>query len=739
MRYRSMRQEIMDRLMYELETIRQMGFTEYFLIVKDIIDYCRKRKIPCVGRGSAGDSLVSYVLGITQVDPIQYKLYFERFLNPERKELPDIDLDLCWKRRDCVIDYVYKKYGHDRTAMICTFNTFGMRSAIADVAKAYGLPEEEARSLTRNLPHWKMDNLEYALKTIPECRDIPLQGKVYRKIISAGEKISGFPRHISVHPGGVVIAPDHITNYTALQQSAKGIVTSQHDMYSIEKLGLVKIDLLGVRSLSIIADCKELLAKKNLEKIPLDDTETFRTIRETRTVGCFQLESPAIRGLLGKMVVENLDDVITAVALVRPGPSEGGMKELYIKRRAGVEKTEYIHPKLKDILEDTYGIIIYQEQVLQIAHHIAGFSFGEADVLRRAMTKSREQNVMKSMQQKFIDGACTRGMDSHTAERIWSMLEHFVGYGFNKAHSATYGLIGYKTAFLKTHYPAEFMTAVLNNYGGFYSRAEYIEESRRLGIKLLPSDINEAEEEFSCPGNTIRVGFSSVAELTRRSIRRILSERRKRRFTDIYDFLGRCQPSEKEAAHLVRCGGMQSLESSEPNMLAKIKIFFRNKRNPVITQLLTRHLNLPPYDYKQRILNEMSILGFSITGHPLMLFPNLTADHTITASSNLKDYTGETVKTAGWLVTSRRVPVKNGKYMKFITFGDSKGMIECVLFPDVYRKYGPLIRDGGLFIAIGKVQSRVPGEANLIIERLKKLQYPSASHSLMSASRVEMN
>ncbi len=445
LRYQPITQEVIKRLEYELKTIHELGFSEYFLIVKEIVNYCRQENIPCVGRGSAADSLVSYVLGITQVDPLRHNLYFERFLNPQRKEPPDIDLDLCWRNRDRVLEFVYKKFGSDRVAMICTYNTFQNRSAIRDVAKTYGLPEDEIAKITKHLPHHAIDRLESVINSLPELREIRYNLPVYEEIMRLAQRIADFPRHLSIHPGGVIIAPDKITHYTPLEVAGKGLVISQYDMYSIEKLGLVKMDLLGVRSLSIITDCMksvkersrnheqqtspepketlrtakntdrpdlqfllknaEELSPLDLRTIPEDDPQVTQFIRSGNTMGCFQLESPAMRGLLKKMQIQNVNDVIAAVALIRPGAAGSGMKDVYIRRRAGLEKTTYLHPTLAPALDETYGVIIYQEQVLRVAHFVAGLTLSQADTLRRAMTKSRTKKEFMSIYKDFINGA----------------------------------------------------------------------------------------------------------------------------------------------------------------------------------------------------------------------------------------------------------------------------------------------------------------------------------------------
>jgi len=744
-RYRPLTAQVIKRLEFELETIHQLGFAEYFLIVKDIVDFCRREHIPCVGRGSAADSLVAYVLGITQADPIRHNLYFERFLNPKRSDPPDIDLDICWKNRDRVLKYVYDRFGHDRTAMICTFNTFQNRSALRDVAKAYGLPEDEIAKITKHLPHRSMDSIEEAVDTLPELKELRYNLTMYEEIMRIAHRISDFPRHLSIHPGGVIIAPDQITHHVPLEVAGKEIVISQYDMYTVEKLGLVKMDLLGVRSLSIITDClkavkerhgndlqqlkAQLLLKKSeelspldLRTIPEDDPEVTAFIRSGETMGCFQLESPGMRGLLKKMQIESVDDVITAVALIRPGASGSGMKEVYIRRRAGLEKTVYVHPSLKEPLDETYGVIIYQEQVLKVAHAVAGLSLTQADILRRAMTKARNKKEFLAVRSAFIQGAVNKGLTPAQAESAWRFLAQFVGYGFNKAHSATYGTIAYQTAYLKYYFPVEYMCAVLNNQGGFYSRAAYVEEVRRMSIPLLPPDVTRSQADFTCEGNAIRVGLRPVFELSERGIQRIIAERQKRPFKDLFDFLQRTRLSEKEARHLIKVGALNAILPNEPKLLLMNEIYFKNKKQVALSAFLSEDVQLPPYNRYQKILHELELLDFAVTDHPLALYEEQIRRIKPVSSQELERQKNKRVTFVGWLVTMRRVQTKNKTMMKFITLEDRQGLVEAVLFDKAYKQYGHLFKGYGPYVVKGRVQSRLPGEANLIVDEVEVLQ-----------------
>ncbi|MBD3223198.1 MAG: DNA polymerase III subunit alpha [Caldithrix sp.] len=753
-RYQPLTGAVIKRLEFELQTIHNLGFAEYFLIVKDIVDYCHRQHIPCVGRGSAADSLVAYVLEITQVDPLRHNLYFERFLNPERRDPPDIDLDICWKNRDHVLDYVYQKYGKERTAMICTFNTFQNRSAIRDIAKAYGLPEDEIGKITKHLPHRAAHEVEEAINTLPELKELRHNLTVYQEILKLARRIADFPRHLSIHPGGVIIAPDNITYHTPLEIAGKGIIISQYDMYTIEKLGLVKMDLLGVRSLSIITDCLKLirrhygssaetgsdrtealkaalLLKQSAELSPLDlktipenDLQVTAFIRSGATMGCFQLESPGMRGLLKKMRIDDVDDVITAVALIRPGASGSGMKDIYIKRRAGLQKVQYVHSSLAQALDETYGVVIYQEQVLKVAHFVAGLSLSQADTLRRAMTKSRQKNEFMKVRRSFIEGAVQRRLQKEQAETVWNFLAQFVGYGFNKAHSATYGTIAYQTAYLKHYFPLEYMCAVLNNQGGFYSRMAYVEEARRMGIRLLPPDINASGQDFTCDKerNAIRAGLGPVFELTQKTIKAIIDERRSKPFDHLPDFIRRTRAGEKECSHLIKAGALQSIDASAPRLLLMSKLFFKNRKKALVTEYIGKDVVLESFNRYQNIINEMEMLDFAVTGHPLTLFEEQLRQYPHTSSRELETHNGRRITFCGWLVTSRRVATSNNQFMKFLTLEDKQGLCEAVLFPAVYIRYGHLIRSHGPYCVTGKVQSRLPGEANLIVERLEVIE-----------------
>jgi len=790
--------QIHQRMDYELSVIAQLGFTDYFLIVKDIVDFCHRESIPCVGRGSAADSIVAYVLGITFADPIRFNLYFERFLNPERTDAPDIDLDICWKSRDRVLNYVSERYGKDKTAMICTYNTFQRRSAVREVSRTFGLPEEEISYLTSKFPYMtNMTRFDATLQKLPQLKGNRSLNRTYLEIIAISKRLAGFPRHLSIHAGGVIIAPDRITNYTPLEVAGKGFIISQYDMHSIERLGLVKMDLLGVRSLSIITECMEVtrasvnskigkafsriddksaesasevenrtleiadrdaetatnfkangqhsdpharrfhfikkmgkLSPLDLRAIPDDDPATIAMIRAGKTLGCFQLESPLVRGLLRKMQTDNIEDVVVAVAVIRPGVGNSGMKDEYILRRGGLRQTRYIHPILEPILKETYGLTIYQEQVLLIARDVAGFTLAQADTLRRAMTKKRDdKNLMNTMKAQFISGAQANGIEQEKAGEVWHFLLNFIGFGFNKAHAATYGILAYQTAFLKCHFPVAYMTAVLNNHGGFYSKAVYIEECRRLilpsgqvGIPLLSPDVNRSEIDFSKEGDAIRLGFYPIFELSDKMKQRLIAARKERPFRDLYDFLRRIRAGQKETEHLIRCGAFRSLCPSEPLLLLKCQTYFKNGCNKTTAEYLTGGVGLPAYSREQRIVTEFGLLGFSFTAHPLTLYKDVIPWENMVRSIDLEKCKNRRVQFTGWYVTSRLQETVSGKYMKFLSLEDLFGVAEVIFFPEVYEKYADNLHGHGPFTVTGRVQSRIKGEANLIATKV--LRWP---------------
>ena len=523
-RYRVLTREVMRRLEHELDVIEKLGFSRYFLVMWDIVRWAREQGIRCAGRGSAADSIVTYVLGITEVDPIAHELLFERFLNPQRKGAPDIDIDFDAARRDEVLDYVYRRYGVRHAAMVCTLNTFHARSAVRDLGKALDYPPEDLDRLAKALPWTGADRIEAAVERLPELRgsDSPGGGLSLPRLkllLDLCARVAGFPRHLGVHLGGMVVSREPLDELVPLEWATKGVVVTQWDKDDIEDAGLVKMDLLALKNLSAVEwALPAIRARAGQGAQPpwtlddpgcrFDDPRVYALLRSTRTVGVFQVESPGMRGLLGRLQPEEFEDLIAQISLFRPGPLKADMANPFCARRHGEEPVVYLHPRLEPIMRRTYGVLIYQEQVLQIAAELAGFDYGQADSLRRAMTHDRSPAEMEAIRSTFIKG-CLRQPDVtlETAERVWKALSAFAAYGFCKAHAAAFARTAYQTAWLKTYYPAEFFCGILNNQPmGFYSGHTILQEARRLGIEIRPVDVNASLDAYSLeePGRELK-------------------------------------------------------------------------------------------------------------------------------------------------------------------------------------------------------------------------------------------
>ena len=712
-RYRPLTPAIIDRVRYELGLINDLGFAPYFLIVSDIVRFARERAIPAVGRGSAANSVVAYALGITRVDPFRYDLYFERFMNRARTDCPDIDLDICWRRRDEVLEYVYGRYGSDRVAMISTLNTFRARSSVREVAKARGLTDRQIGAVAKLLPHYHAGVLSNAVQHIPECRGIRLDKEPLKGIVETAEFIDGFPRHLSIHAGGVVIAPAPLTRFVPLQRAAKGLVITQYDMHPIEKLGLVKMDLLGHRALTVIDDTVHAVRKNrdiplDIESIPGNDPLTARMLREGRTLACFQVESPAMRGLLQKVQACDVPTLIQCIALVRPGASGSGMKQHFIDRHHGREEVAYLHPAMERVLGDTYGVMIYQEDVLKVAHAVAGMDLTEADVLRRAMSKKRGPREMAKSMKGFLERARENGVEEGAAQAIWELIANFAAYAYCKAHASTYGELAYQCAYLKAHFPAEFFAAVLSNRGGFYSPPVYAEEAKRCGLELRPPHIHKSQYEYTVEDDAIRVGFLEIRNLSHAAIQAILESRPFVGITDMIERAGLCRA---DAEALCQAGALDAFGLPRPMQLWEIKGFKEGaasrgcaagSRDAMLfaPDGKADRSALPPvpgYSEKKRAHLEWESLGLLVGRHPLdFCFPGADDTAPLISSTALAFYEGQRVTLIGWLLTERRLAVKKGHgVMKFLTLEDPFGAYEAVLFPETYQRCGHLLTSRG--------------------------------------------
>jgi DNA-directed DNA polymerase III PolC len=619
---------ITHRLQQELAVIIKAGYAPLFLLVADLVRYARQQGIPVSTRGSVANSLVAYAIGITTVDPIQHELLFERFLNPERTSPPDIDLDFCSVRRDEVIDYVRRTYGEDRVAMVATVSTMRPRSAVGETAKAYGLREEEAKTLVKLLPDsWHPDprrqvnsSLEAILEKVTDPR--------HRDIVTAAYGIIGQPHHLSIHPGGLVVTPGPLTDVAPVQWTPKGLLITQFDHGEVEAIGLPKVDLLGIRALTVLAETTKLVRHHNdpdfrLDEIPLDDPLTATLLAQGDTVGVFQCESTGARRTLRQLKAATIHDLAIANAFFKPGPATGGMATSFVRRYRGEEAVSYLHPALEPILGATKGVLIFQEQVLRVAHELAGLSWLEADSLRKGMSKFQPE-AMERMRNRFIEG-CQRPGPALTAEQattLWEQVRAFAGYGFNQGHATAYADVSYRSAWLKAHYPAAFLTARLANYGGFHHPAIYLAEAQRLGIAVRPPHINHSRRHFSLAlvgdegdAPLLWMGLSQVRSLRRRTTAAIISQRKVRPFASLADLRTRVELQNKELTHLIQCGALDGLGDSRAALLAAIQ----GKQNGANTWQMAFTFDEPtvtPETAAQRLQWERQVLGQPVSVHP---------------------------------------------------------------------------------------------------------------------------
>jgi len=710
--YGSLTPAITERLDYELDVISTMGYEPIFLIVEDVINQARKLDIPTSSRGSAASSLVAHCLNITSPDPLELNLYFERFLNPARKKPPDIDTDIASHRRDEVIQYVFDTYGADRVAMVGTINRYRPKSALSDVAKAYGLSPDTIRQLSKKLP----SSFRFTHNNSDPNPFSPLMQEgaipVIKDIVVDAAAILEIPRHLSVHPGGIVIAPFPITDLIPLAHSTSlGVNHTQFDLDGIEKLGMVKIDLLGIRGLTVLGEVAKRIRSwrssefKNalsvLDSIPNNDPDTAALVVAAKTIGCFQIESPGMRATLQEIKASKVEDIMAALALYRPGPLRGGLRDDFVRRFRGEEPVKHIHPSLEDLLGNTLGVILYQEQVLRIAHEIGGLSIAQADILRRAMSHFDPGGVMETLRQYFIQGAAERRSIPHeTAEHIWEMMAAFAGYGFPKAHAASYAQLAWNSAWCKTHFPAEFMAAVLGFGGGYYSQRVYLMEARRLGLTLNPPHINHSGYHFQVkyPNNepTLYMGLNQVRGLTQKTIQHIIQARP---FHSLEDFLLRVDPHQKEARHLIMCGALEGL-SPIPRALERVE----HQRPPGQMQLFTTAKSNHEWDTNEKHKAQREILGVSLEMSPLEQHADQIQSAGAISTLAAQNLVGKTIRVAGMRQTWRRIRTRSNQMMAFLTLEDQEGSLQILIPPMLYRRHHLILQEPGPFLIEGVIE-----------------------------------
>lgn len=732
-RYNKITPLVTARLEHELQVIEQMGFADYFLVVWDLARFCRQEGIRYAGRGSAADSLVAYCLYITEVDSLKRGLLFERFMNPERVGMPDIDVDFESRYRDRVIDYVYNKYGSEHVARVATYNTFRARSALRELGKALGFPEAELDPLCKRLPHYaNADQIRALMGHLPELKSSPLQEPRYKLLLDCCEKLAGFPRFLGMHLGGLVISDIPITQLTPLQQSALGPVISQFDKDDIEDLGLIKLDLLSLRTLSVVQDAAAQLYQTGKEldydHIPLDDQPTYDMINQGQTIGVFQLESPAQRSLQTRLEASEFEDVVASMALIRPGPIKGNMVDPYINRRLGKEKVTYLHPWLEPILKNTYGVVLFQEQVIEIAQVIAGFTPGEADKLRRVMTHTRSQKAMDELGHTFIERSIQRGIDPALAQDIFKCMVGYASYGFCEAHAAAFATTSYKTAYLIKHHPVEYYTAILNNQPmGFYPARIIVNEARRRGIAILSPDVNISENVFTVEKGAIRVGLKQVKGISQGAVVNIIKARAVHDFTSPQDFILRTSLAYDLLENLIKCGALDGLHKNRRYMLTVLPGWLKHRedKDNGMTALFTADgpTGISDVPAARRRSWEYEILELEVESHRMSEWREELKKKGILSSGELSSSHNMQVEVAGMLLHPHRPPTRSGRITVFFSLEDEFGMIDVTMFEDVYLQYGTCIFEpqSGPLVVKGTLQKRGQG-TTIIARQVYKIQ-----------------
>lgn len=759
-------EEYAERLDREISIIQQMKFAGYFLIVWDFIRFSRDHKIPVgPGRGSAAGSLVSYSMGITDIDPLQYGLLFERFLNPERVSMPDIDIDFCTRRRGEVIQYVTNKYGREQVAQIITIGTLGARAAIKDVGRVLDMSYADVDRLTKLIPNVLNIKLADAIKAEPAISAAARQNPKIAEVLDVAQRLEGLARNAGVHAAGVVIAPQPLKEVVPLYRTNKDEIVTQYDMSGLEKLGLLKMDFLGLTTLTLVHDAIELIARHRgvqivMEEIPLDDPATYDIFCKAFTSGIFQFESAGMRDILRRYQPSRIEDLCALNALYRPGPIQGGMVSDFIERKHGRTPVTYELPDLQPILEETYGVIVYQEQVMQIANRLAGYSLGEADLLRRAMGKKKAEE-MEKQRQRFREGAAERGYPIKKIDRIFELMAQFAGYGFNKSHSAAYAYLAYVTAYLKAHYPVDFMAALLTSETGNTAKVvKYINECRDMGIRVLPPDVNSSEWSFTPDGDAIRFGLGAIKSLGSSAVDSIIKARGEGgRFRSLYDFCERvdlASLNRRMIESLIKAGAMDSLGPARSQLFAAVETaiesgqkVWRDRMSGQAGLFAAMGVEpapepplpeLPEYSLREKLAFEKEVLGFYVTGHPLEEYLDKIKElstHTIDELDGLER--GAEVSLCGILTNVQRRRNKEGKPWAAMQFEDLGGTLEAVLFTTNYERLMPIVSEECPVLVSATVLPEEGAPPKLSIQDLVPLEVAGVSYPSFISIRVPLN
>ncbi len=751
--------EYYNRLEYELDIINRMGYIDYFLIVYDFIRYAKSRGIPVgPGRGSGAGSIAAYCVGITGIDPMAYHLLFERFLNPERVTMPDFDIDFCYERRGEVIDYVISKYGYDHVAQIITFGTMAARGSLRDVGRALNMPYNVVDSVAKLVPMELNMTIDRALSMSQELKKKYEEPEI-RELIDMARKVEGAPRHSSTHAAGVVITRDPVSEYVPLGKNDEAVVT-QYTMTALEELGLLKMDFLGLRTLTVISDAEKMIRKKqpefSVEQISFEDTAVYEMLSRGETDGVFQLESPGMRRAISMLRPERLEDIIAIISLYRPGPMESIPK--YVENKHHPEKIVYRTPLLKEILDVTYGCIVYQEQVMEIFRKLAGYSYGRADVVRRAMAK-KKHDVMERERHAFIygeegkdgkagcDGCVKRGVPEDAANAIFDEMSSFASYAFNKSHAAAYAVVAYQTAYLKYHYPCELLAATLTSFLDNSGKVSvYIAECQRLGIRVAAPNVNQSAEGFTVDGSTIRFGLLAVKNLGRNFITQIIQDRKLNGdYTSFYDFCRRAHGHDfnrRALESLIKCGALDGLGANRRQMLQMsdriLSELDANKKQNVEGQIgffdmgvvdtQSAEPELPPLEeipLKERLAMEKEVTGLYLSGHPVAEYAQVIPKSGAVSTSELMEgakeglprfLDGAKVKVLGIILSVNTKITRNNQTMAFLQVEDLYGSVEVIVFPKVLADFAVQLREGNIVLLSGRISVREDEDAKIICE-----------------------
>ena len=735
------------RLSQEVEIIKKMQFSGYFLIVWDFIRFARENQIPVgPGRGSVAGSLVSYAMRITDVDPLQYDLLFERFLNPERVTPPDIDIDFCMLRRGEVIDYVTSKYGRGNVSQIITFGTMAARGAIRDVGRGLDIPYAEVDKIARLIPQTPDATLAKAVQRVKELKEAAQTDSPYAQLIQVAQQLEGLARHASTHAAGVVIAPRPLIDLIPLYKSAKDEITTQYSMTDLERLGLLKMDFLALTTLTVIhqtvAQVKDQVGVTlALDRLDLNEQETFKLFCEGKTTGIFQFESSGMRDILRRLQPDRFEDLIALNALYRPGPIQGGMIDDFIGRRQGQVKIEYEVEELDEILKETYGVIVYQEQVMQIASKLAGFSLGAADLLRRAMGK-KKKTVMQAQKKQFLSGCKERGIPAKKAERIFKLMEQFAGYGFNKSHSAAYALLAYQTAYLKTHYPVQFMAALLGSEMSNTDKiVKHLAECKEMGIRILPPDINASQLDFLASGKDIKFGLAAIRNVGELAIRAILKCRPENE--DFASFSEFCENvdlrvvNRRAVESLIKAGSFDSLGYHRKSLFEFLDRAIESGQNaqrdrlsgqkklfmaPEMTSAEGPVSDIPDageWPDRQKWTYEKETLGYYVTGHPLRNYTRELKKFSKFSTLDItEEISGQEVSVGGMITGLRQLRTRKGDSMAAFELEDLSGTVQVLVWPNAYKRNSQLMEDDVPVLVRGRCELDAKGEIRLLCSQL---------------------